>query len=262
MAKYDRIGKTYDSTRKADPYLLSRMMGLLNPIPEEHYLDIGCGSGNYTSELFKSGLQVTGIDPSEEMLMKARQKAPEIKWIQGTAEQLPFPDASFDGVLVSLSIHHWKNLEEGFKEISRVLKSKGRFVLFTSLPEQTANYWLRHFFPKMIEQSAQALPSFSAIKHALDLAQLRIVKEEKYEIQPDLQDKFLYCGKHNPELYFKEEIRAGISSFTALANKDEVAKGLAALRSAIDSGNIAEKRKDIQQGLGDYLFLQMEKKPL
>ena len=49
---YERIGQTYDETRKADPEITNQLLTLLNPSPEGRYLDIGCGSGNYTQALF------------------------------------------------------------------------------------------------------------------------------------------------------------------------------------------------------------------
>ncbi|MBL4656629.1 MAG: class I SAM-dependent methyltransferase, partial [Flavobacteriales bacterium] len=52
-AKYDVIGIDYNLTRKADPYLVSRFLALLNPNPKGQYLDIGCGTGNSTSEFQK-----------------------------------------------------------------------------------------------------------------------------------------------------------------------------------------------------------------
>lgn len=45
---YDTIGKTYDSTRQADPEITQKLLELLCPIVGGKYLDIGCGSGNYT----------------------------------------------------------------------------------------------------------------------------------------------------------------------------------------------------------------------
>ena len=55
-AKYDKIGINYNLTRKADNYLTERLYALLNPDKSGIYLDIGCGTGNYTIEFQKKGL--------------------------------------------------------------------------------------------------------------------------------------------------------------------------------------------------------------
>ncbi len=51
QAKYDAIGTNYNQTRKADPYLTEQLLKHLNPTKEGVYLDIGCGTGNYTNAL-------------------------------------------------------------------------------------------------------------------------------------------------------------------------------------------------------------------
>ena len=258
--RYDTIGIGYDDTRKADPYLAQRMYDLLHTGKEGGlYLDIGCGTGNYTSALQKKGMDFIGIEPSDEMLEKARVKNSEVRWQKGYAEQIELPDNSIDGVLISLTIHHWKDLNQGFSEVFRVLKPGAKFVLFTTLPEQTEGYWLRHYFPVMVKESAVVLPSLPIIKAAFDYAGLHIEKQERYFVRPDLQDGFFYCGKHDPERYFREDIRKGISSFSMIANQPEVDQGLLKLRKDIDSGKIKEVMKNYENDLGDYLFIQGKK---
>ena len=78
--KYDNIGTNYNLTRKADKYLTERLLHHLKPTKSGKYLDIGCGTGNYTNELQKNGFQFIGIDPSKQMLEKAKLKNNEIIW--------------------------------------------------------------------------------------------------------------------------------------------------------------------------------------
>jgi len=68
--KYDKIGIDYNLTRKPDKFLTRKLLSHLNPKNDGLYLDIGCGTGNYTIELRKNGFQFIGIDPSEKMLVE------------------------------------------------------------------------------------------------------------------------------------------------------------------------------------------------
>ena len=258
-ARYDTIGVGYDSTRKADRYLSEKMFQYIQSNTDGLYLDVGCGTGNYTSALHRMGLKFIGIDPSDEMLNKAKEKESGIEWKRGVAEDIDVDSQRIDGVLVSLTIHHWKSLEKGFREIYRVLKRKGKVVLFTTLPSQTKSYWLNHYFPTMIEDSIRTLPSLQEIERAFQSANLEIITQEPYSVKPDLEDWFLYCGKHNPEMYFREEVRNGISSFSLIANQAEVERGLQSMRNDIDSGKIKEIMLEYENELGDYLFIVGQK---
>ena len=77
-----------------------------------------------------------------------------------------------------------------------------------------------------MRDSIEQMPALSKVKDALQNAGFGIETLEKYFVRDDLQDHFLYCGKRRPELYLRDEIRRGISSFSSLANKDEVESGL------------------------------------
>lgn len=257
--KYNKIGTNYNQTRKADPYLVEQLLKHLNPNKDGFYLDIGCGTGNYTSELQKKGFQFIGLDPSIEMLKKARSQNQNIEWQIGTAEKTNLSQASIDGIIGTLTIHHWTNLVRAFSELNYILKSKGKIVLFTSTPQQMKGYWLNHYFPKMLEDSMLQMPTFEAVEKAMKSSGFKIVTTEAYSIKPDLKDQFLYCGKQNPELYFDDSIRHGISSFSALANIEEVETGLDALRADIDSGKINDTIASYENDFGDYLYIIGEK---
>ncbi len=256
---YDKIGLDYNSTRNADPFLVSRLLYFLKPVTGKTYLDIGCGTGNYTVALAEQGFKCCGVDPSAAMLKKAQLRNTEIEWLQGTAENIPVANNEFEGAIATLTIHHWKDLQRSFKEISRVLKEKGRIVIFTSTSEQTGGYWLNHYFPEMLKNSSLQMPSIHIINEALVHAGFNIIATEKYFIKDDLQDQFLYVGKNRPHLYFNEAIRKGISSFAALANSEEVEKGLRELKKDIESNTFEQIKQQYENELGDYLFITAEK---
>jgi len=258
--KYDEIGKEYNLTRKADSLLTENLIKFLAPKTEGIYLDIGCGTGNYTDKFHKRGFRFIGIDPSERMLKKAKNKNSEIDWRIGSAENTGLPPNCVDGIIGSLTIHHWTNLSRGFKGLHSVLKPEGTIVIFTSTPRQMKGYWLNHYFPKMLKDSINQMPDLETVTRIMKNAGFEITKLEDYFIQPDLEDKFLYCGKHNPEQYFDEQIRNGISSFSSLSNKVEVDKGLSELRLDITTGKIKEIIRSYENQLGDYKYI-IGKKP-
>ena len=74
MASYNRIDKTYNTTRKADPDITRLLGELLSPKTNGHYLDIVCGTGNYRVALQAQNNRMSGIDCSEVMLNEARKK--------------------------------------------------------------------------------------------------------------------------------------------------------------------------------------------
>lgn len=252
---YNKIGVKYNETRCADEFLTKCFRRFLSPLENENYLDVGCGTGNYTCAMADEKYQFYGIDPSEMMLEKARQRNCKVIWQKGDAENLPFENKFFDGAMATLTIHHWKNLEKAFSEIYRVLNSNKKFVLFTSLPEQMEGYWLNHYFPQMLLDSIEQMPAFSKIRNALQNAGFEIENTEKYFVREDLQDHFLYCGKNRPELYLQEDIRRGISSFASLANKNEIESGLKKLATDFKEEKIWEVIENYQNDKGDYVFI-------
>lgn len=254
---YDSIGVDYNSTRCADPFLTERLLELGSPQKGSVCLDVGCGTGNYTTALASSsaGCSFYGIEPSEIMLEAAKRKSDSVFWAQASAEDLPFEKEFFDTVLATLTIHHWNDLEKGFAEICRVLKNGGKFVVFTAFPEQMETYWLNHYFPKMLADSMAVMPSRPKVEATLTSAGFSVIVEEKYFVQPDLQDLFLYSGKQRPSLYLDAEVRKGISSFSALSNKAEVENGLQKLAEDLDKEKFSEIAKNYESHSGDYVFI-------
>lgn len=94
-------------------------------------LDIGCGTGRLLRKAGERwpGSHLTGIDPAEGMINRARPLVPGAVFLVGSAESLPLPDSSFDLVLSTMSFHHWSGQLKGLREIRRVLRPGGRFLL-------------------------------------------------------------------------------------------------------------------------------------
>jgi len=92
--------------------------------PKHRILDIGCGTGLASAPLLDNNFSVVGVDPSEPMLAHAKRRYPDALWVTGTAEKLPFDDASFDAVISAQTIHR-VDRPAAIAEIMRVLKPNG-----------------------------------------------------------------------------------------------------------------------------------------
>lgn len=255
FTNYDTIGTGYDTTRKADPYLTERLAALLALAPGAQVLDVGCGTGNYTTALEQCGSRMTGLDPSERMLEEARGKSSTITWVNGRAEDLPFPNAVFDGAIATLTTHHWDDLTMGFRQMHRVLRMGAPLVILTSTPEQMRGYWLCHYFPGIMERSCAVMPTAEATLAALGTAGFHDIELEPYDVRSDLQDLFLYAAKDDPTRYLDPDFRRGISTFAALADDAALRSGLQQLRADVASGEWSRVRERYAHAVGDYLFV-------
>ncbi|MBR2995491.1 MAG: class I SAM-dependent methyltransferase [Lachnospiraceae bacterium] len=90
-------------------------------------LDVGCGTGFLIDMLTQQRTaRYTGLDLSAEMIKMAQRKnIPGAEFVNGTADELPFPDESFDIVTCSQSYHHYPYPEKAMSEAFRVLKRGG-----------------------------------------------------------------------------------------------------------------------------------------
>ncbi len=257
---YNTIGSTYNSTRRADPYITSRMTALLQPNAHELYLDLGCGTGNYLRAMLNQGFRFYGVDPSDTMLARARENCAGTTILQGVAEAIPFDEAFFDGAMVMFTLHHWTDQQQGIRELGRVIKPGGRLVLLSFSAEQMDQYWLNHYFPEMIYRSGRLVPDVAGMIAMFEQAGFTAVETENYFIREDLEDHFLYSNKYRPEQYLNPEVRAGISSFAAFSTPDEVEQGLQRLEADIRSGAITEIIQLYENTLGDYIFYSAVRK--
>src|SRR6185295_17002953 len=99
--------------------------------PGHQLLDVACGTGLVAVAAMKvlGGAEtITCLDPSEGMLAVAKKKLPA-RFVVGRAEQLPFPDNSFDFLSMGYALRHVTALEEAFREYRRVLKPGGRVLI-------------------------------------------------------------------------------------------------------------------------------------
>jgi SAM-dependent methyltransferase len=254
---YDTIGVGYDGTRRADPEITRRLAGHLGA-DDGNRLDLACGTGNYTAALAAHGGTWYGVDQSGLMIERAQRRSDRVVWLQADAAALPFPGGMFTGAICTLATHHFPDLTTAFAEVHRVLQG-GRFVIFTATPEQMRSYWLNEYFPVTMSRAIAQMPPLQTTLDALDGAGFRAVRTDPYSVTPELEDLFLYAGKHRPQLYLSPEVRRGISTFATLADPAELARGLRRLESDITSGAIDDVVASYRSDAGDYLFVIAER---
>ena len=137
---FDRIAGTYDGLNHGLSLNIDKRWRrkTVQCMPQTHHvLDVAIGTADLTIEMLKRGKaeQVTGLDLSEQMMAIGKMKVERKKWndkvsfIYGNAQQMPFDDASFDGVTCAYGCRNFSDLDAGLKEMYRVLKPGGQVTI-------------------------------------------------------------------------------------------------------------------------------------
>jgi ubiquinone/menaquinone biosynthesis C-methylase UbiE len=94
-------------------------------------LDVGCGTGKLLRRASARWPQarLIGVDPAKGMVELAQRLTPAATFFTGAAESLPLQDGSVELALSTISFHHWQDQVAGVREIARVLRPGGYFVL-------------------------------------------------------------------------------------------------------------------------------------
>jgi SAM-dependent methyltransferase len=156
-ADYGRIGGSYTDFRRPDPRLAARIEAALGSA--RTVLNVGAGTGSYEP----LDRDVTPVEPSASM--RAQRADHLAVAIDATAEDLPFPDNSFDAALSTFSVHQWSDLGAGLREVRRV--TRGPVVLLTCDPDLLPRFWLHAYAPEVIAVEAQRYPPLPSLAEGL-----------------------------------------------------------------------------------------------
>lgn len=124
---YDRFMGRY-STLLAPQFVdFAGLDHVKDPRHDLRMLDVGCGTGALTAELaLRFGQEsITAVDPSPPFVQAVRERYPQVDAREASAEDLPFPDASFDAVLAQLVVHFLTDPVAGLMELQRVTRGGG-----------------------------------------------------------------------------------------------------------------------------------------
>ena len=164
---FDRIAPVYDAMNRVMTAGLDQrwrretVRAVVRP--GDRVLDAACGTGDLAIIAAKHGAQVSGLDFSEQMLVRARRKGPDIEWLQGDLLELPFPDDSFDAATVGFGIRNVDDLDCGIEELRRVLKPGGRLaILEITRPRGPLRIFYSLWFDRIVPLLGKVLPGGDA----------------------------------------------------------------------------------------------------
>ena len=140
--------------------------GLAELRADDRLVDVGSGPGVAARRAASLGAEVVAVDPSAMMLRVGRltNRAPGLRYVEGTAQDLPVADGWATVVWSLATVHHWPDLDAALAEIGRVLAPGGRFVAIERHAPDGAQGLASHGWTR-----AQA-DAFAARCEAFDLA--------------------------------------------------------------------------------------------
>ena len=157
-AMFTEVARGYDRTNTAlsaggSALWRAATVKAIKPYPGERILDIAAGTGTSAVAIAKTGAEVVAVDFSPGMIAEGRRRHPELTFVEGDAEALPFPANSFDAATISFGLRNVKSPQKALAEMFRVLKPGGRVVICEfSHPERavvTGSYhaYLKYLMP-------------------------------------------------------------------------------------------------------------------
>lgn len=117
--------------------------------PGARVLDLAAGTGKLTRLLAATGAAVTAVEPVPGMRARIEATSPDVTAVDGTAEDIPFPDASFDVVTVAQAFH-WFEPAPALAEIARVLRPGGGLALIWNVRDERVP-WVSDFTELVVE---------------------------------------------------------------------------------------------------------------
>ena len=159
-AMFDRIAGVYDlmnslMTAGLHHRWRRRAADLARVGPGNDVLDVASGTGDLAIELSArvgAGGSVIGSDFSEQMLDRARVKAPQLEWQQANALALPYEEGRFDAVTVGFGARNFSDLDAGLAEMVRVTRPGGRVVVLeiTTPTRPPLSTFFRLWFDRLV----------------------------------------------------------------------------------------------------------------
>lgn len=219
---YDTIGVDYANLRRPDPRIAALVEAALGDA--QTVLNVGAGAGSYEP----AGRTVTALEPSAEMI--AQRPPGAAPAVQGSAEDLPFADNSFDAVMAVLTIHHWTDKARGLAEMRRV--ARARVIVLTYDPEFRGQ-WQTEYWPALVGLDDGVMPPMAFFAERLGPVEIMPVP-----VPHDCTDGFLYAYWRRPQAYLDPQVRKGSSGFWLIEGVED---GVRRLEADLASGAWTER---------------------
>jgi ubiquinone/menaquinone biosynthesis C-methylase UbiE len=142
--EFGRQAETFDVwAEKTDDKVAARFRTALGEAGQGNLLDVACGPGVVTAAIAPKATFVVAFDATEQMLEKAKARCDKagllnVGFKRGNAENLPFDDAQFDGVVTRLAVHHFADPQRALNEMFRVLRRGGTAVIVDVVSSEDA----------------------------------------------------------------------------------------------------------------------------
>ena len=166
QAMFNAVAPKYDFLNRLlsvgwDRYWRKAAVNEFKSFRNKAFLDVATGTADIPLEIGKrcpKPTQIIGMDFSLSMLKLGNKKISDnklskaIKLIPGSAENIPFKDQSFDGVITSFGVRNFTDAKQGLREMHRILKPNGQIVVLEfSFPKNMILQWLyRYYFEKIL----------------------------------------------------------------------------------------------------------------
>jgi ubiquinone/menaquinone biosynthesis C-methylase UbiE len=161
VANYDSIAAGYDRRYALHEYAGVReslVNFLSSESPVTSVLEVGCGTGHWLALLSRSASLsgerpvLGGVEPSSEMIARARVAAPDSWLVRARAEALPWADATFDRVYCINALHHFTDRAQFFAEARRILEPGGGLLTIGKDPHADRDaWWVYDYFPETLD---------------------------------------------------------------------------------------------------------------
>lgn len=161
-------------------------------------LDLGCGPGQTSKYLHDLGVAISGLDLSEKTIAEARKNYPEIPFSRGNMLDLEFADSSIAGIVSFYAIVHFtkSQVEAAFREIFRVLRPKGIFLLAYHIGDETIHQ--EEFLGKKIDVDFMLFPTefISDCLESAGFAEIEITERDPYpEVEYESRRAYIFSRK-------------------------------------------------------------------